>query len=373
MPGPLNGLKVIELAGLGPAPLACMLLADLGADVVRVDRPGGNQVGFKFEPRFGVLNRGKQVVELDLKDPQAVRTVMAMVASADVLVEGYRPGVAERMGLGPEVCRQHNPRLVYGRVTGWGQDGPLAQVAGHDINYLALSGALAAMGPREKPAIPLNLLGDFGGGSLYLVFGILSALFERQRSGQGQVVDAAMVDGVASLMSTFFGQYAAGTFSLQRQDNLLDGAAPFYDVYETADGAWVSVGALEPKFFEELVTAVGLEGDWTVRQYDRAGWPEMRLAFKNCFATRTRDEWSELLAHRDVCFAPVLSLGETAAHPHHVQRRTYTKVDGIVQPSPAPRFDRTPAEPVGGVPLHKTPAPEVLARWTNRTRGDRHE
>lgn len=373
MAGPLHGLKVIELAGLGPAPLACMLLADLGADVVRVDRPGGNAVGFRAEPRFAIMNRGKQVVELDLKDAQAVQTVMDMVASADVMVEGYRPGVAERLGLGPEVCRRHNPRLVYGRVTGWGQDGPLAQVAGHDINYLALSGALAAMGPRDKPAIPLNLLGDFGGGSLYLVFGILSALFERQRSGQGQVVDAAMVDGVASLMSTFFGQYAAGTFSLQRQSNLLDGAAPFYDVYETADGKWVSVGALESKFFEELVTTMGLDADWPARQYDRAGWPELRLAFKTCFASRTRDEWCALLEHRDVCFAPVLSLDETAAHPHHVQRRTYTQVDGIVQPSPAPRFDRTPAACAGSVSLHRTPAPEVLARWTNKTPGDRHE
>ncbi len=363
MAGPLQGLKVIELAGLGPAPMACMLLADLGADVVRVDRPGGNQAGFVVDARFAVMQRGKQLVELDLKDPQAVQTVMAMVASADVLVEGYRPGVAERLGLGPADCRARNPRLVYGRVTGWGQDGPLAQVAGHDINYLALSGALAAMGPREKPAIPLNLVGDFGGGSMLLVFGILAALFERQRSGQGQVVDAAMVDGVAALTTTFFGQLAAGSFQLQRESNLLDGAAPFYNVYATADGHWVSVGALEPKFFEELVTAMGMDPAWTTCQYDRSRWSAMREAFAAMFATRTRDDWTVLLAHRDTCYAPVLTLREAAAHPHHATRATYTHVDGIMQPAPAPRFDRTPAAPAAAVPQQGTPASEVLARW----------
>lgn len=363
MTGPLQGLKVVELAGLGPAPLAGMLLSDLGAEVVRVDRPGGNQVGLKFDPRFAVLNRGKQLVELDLKQQHCVDAVLQMVERADVLIEGYRPGVAERLGLGPRECTQRNRRLVYGRVTGWGRDGPLAQVAGHDINYLALSGALAAMGPREKPAIPLNVLGDFGGGSLYLVFGIMAAVFERQSSGKGQVVDAAMVDGIASLMTTFFGQYAAGTFNLQRESNLIDGGAPFYAVYRTSDGEWVSVGAIEPRFFEELIKAMGMETSWIKLQYERASWPELKRAFEVRFATRTRAEWCQLLGLLDACFAPVLSLQESAGHTHHSVRETYSEVDGIVQPSPAPRFDRTPAERVKSVPAASTSVELILARW----------
>ena len=366
MPGPLQGLRVIELAGLGPAPMACMLLADLGGDVVCIDRPGGNHVGLEMEPRYRLLNRGKRRVELDLKQHAAVETVLQMVAAADVLVEGYRPGVAERLGLGPEACRARNPRLVYGRVTGYGREGPLAEVAGHDINYLALAGALAAMGPRDKPAIPLNLLGDFAGGSMYLVFGILAALFERQSSGYGQVVDTAMIDGVSSLMSSYLGQHAAGAVRLEREANLVDGGAPFYAVYRTADEQWVSVGAIEPKFFETLIEGMGLDRSWLARQYDRSAWPAMRAAFEARFAELTRSQWCERLQQRDACFAPVLTLAESPAHVHHVQRGTYCVVDGVVQAAPAPRFDRTPAPPSGSVPLHIKAAAEVLAGWPAR-------
>ena len=367
MNGPLQGLKVVELAGIGPAPLATMLLADLGADVVRVDRPGGNSVGYKIDPSFALLNRGKDIVHLDLKQPQAVGLVLDLVAEADVLVEGYRPGVTERLGLGPVPCRERNPRLVYGRITGWGREGPLAMVAGHDVNYLALSGVLAAIGSREKPAIPLNLLGDFGGGSVYLVFGILAALYERQRSGRGQVVDAAMVDGVASMMTTFFGQRAGGVFGLERESNLVDGGAPFYSLYRTSDAEWVSIGAIEPKFFADLVAHLGLEGDWVARQYDRDSWPALRKAIADRFATRTRAEWCALLEHRDVCFSPVLTLDESPMHPHHVARGTYADTGGVVQPNASPRFERTPAGPPRAVSTEVLPAAEVLARWQVRT------
>ena len=363
MPGPLSALKVIELAGIGPAPMATMLLADLGAQVLRIDRPGGNSIGLAFDPAGSLLNRGKETLQLDLKDPAAIAMVLALVERADVLVEGYRPGVAERLGLGPDACRQRNPRLVYGRITGWGRSGPLAKVAGHDLNYIALTGALAAIGPRDgKPAIPLNLLGDFAGGSLYLAFGILAAIAERQASGQGQVVDAAMIDGVASLMTTFFAQQAAGTLSMQRESNLVDGGAPFYAVYRTSDDQWITIGAIESKFFAELIEALDLDRSFIARQHDRGCWPEMRGAFERCFAGRTRATWCELLEQRDVCFAPVLTLEEAPRHAHHAARGTFATVGGVVQPAPSPHFDRTPAA-TPGIVRPPSDHGEVLRRW----------
>lgn len=364
MSGPLQGLKVIELAGLGPGPFAAMLLADLGAEVVRIDRPkAGVNIGAAALP---LSNRGKRTVHLDLKQPHAVQTLLDLVAHADVLVEGYRPGVAERLGVGPAACHARNAKLVYGRVTGWGQDGPLGQVAGHDLNYIALSGVLAAIGPPDKPAIPLNLLGDFAGGSMYLVFGILAALFERQTSGRGQVVDAAMVDGIASLMTSLFTKRQAGTMQLRRESNMLDGGAPFYSLYETADGLWVSIAALEPQFFAALVEAIGLDTAWLSRQHDRAGWPALRTDFAVCFASRTQAEWCAMLEHRDVCFAPVLTIEEAPAHPHHAYRGTYINLDGVLQPAVAPRFDRTPAATPQPANEAATTVHEMLAKWQGR-------
>jgi alpha-methylacyl-CoA racemase len=343
MPGPLQGLKVVELAGIGPAPMAAMLLADLGAEVLRIERSGSAGTHLPFDPAASLLNRGKEVLCLNLKNPADVGRALDLVSGADVVVESYRPGVVERLGLGPEECMKRNPRLIYARITGWGRSGPLAAVAGHDLNYIALTGALAAIGPGGgKPAIPLNLLGDFGGGSLYLVFGILAALFERTTSGRGQVVDTAMIDGVASLMTSLYSQWAGGTFELQRASNLVDGGAPFYEVYQTADGSWVSVAAIEPKFFAELVELLDIDRAFIARQYDKSCWPELRQAFERCFRTKTRDAWCQLLETRDVCFAPVLNLEEATRHPHHVARGTFCSVNGIVQPAPSPRFDRTP-------------------------------
>ena len=363
MPGPLSALKVIELAGIGPAPMAGMLLADLGADVIRIDRPGGSKIGVAFDPSRSLLNRGKQTLHLDLKDPAAIRTVLALIERADVLIEGFRPGVVERLGIGPDVCRARNPRLVYGRVTGWGRNGPLADVAGHDINYIAITGALAAIGPRDgKPSIPLNLLGDFGGGSLYLALGILAAITERQLSDQGQVVDAAMIDGAASLMTTFFAQRAAGTLSLERESNLVDGGAPFYSVYRTSDDKWMAVGAIERNFFANLVRLLGLDPVFVERQHDRAAWPAMRQALETCFASRTRDEWTRALESEEACVSPVLDLDEAASHPHHRAHGTFTNTGDVVQPAPSPRFDRTPAGPAAPVIDAGDPA-EILSRW----------
>lgn len=363
MAGPLSAIKVIELAGIGPAPMATMLLADLGAEVLRIDRPGGASLGLAFDPAHSLLNRGKETLHLDLKVPTAVATVLALVERADVLVEGYRPGVAERLGLGPDACHRRNSRLVYGRITGWGRSGPLSLVAGHDLNYIALTGALAAIGPRAgKPSIPLNLLGDFGGGALYLAFGILAAIAERQTSGQGQVVDSAMIDGVASLMTTFFAQHAGGALSMERESNLVDGGAPFYAVYRTSDSQWITIAAIEPKFFAELVELLDLDRTFISRQHDRACWPEMRTALEQCFASRTRNAWCALLENRDVCFAPVLTLAEAPQHAHHAARGTFGSIDGVVQPMPSPRFDRTPASAPGGIKAASELQP-VLRRW----------
>jgi alpha-methylacyl-CoA racemase len=352
--GPLHGLRVIELAGIGPGPMCAMLLADLGADVVRIDRLEPSGLGLAMDPTFDVTSRSRRSVALGLKTPQGVATALRLIDRADVLIEGFRPGVAERLGLGPQDCLARNPGLVYGRMTGFGQTGPLATAAGHDLNYIALSGALHAIGGAGgKPVPPLNLVGDYGGGALYLAFGILAALYERQRSGQGQVVDAAMVDGAASLMSIFYGLQAGGQWDAQQRGaNLLDGGAPFYDTYETADGRHVAIAALEPKFFAELARRIGLDERFVKRQYDRRLWPEMRLALAEALRQRTRDAWCAELEGSDACFAPVLSMSEAPLHAHAVARGAFVDVGGVVQPAAAPRFGRS----VSSVPR---PAPKV--------------
>ncbi len=362
MSGPLSGVKVLELGGIGPGPFAGMMLADLGADVVRVDRPGGGAF-FPGLEHLDLLNRGKRSVVLDLKRPEAVAAVLSMAAVADVLIEGYRPGVAERLGLGPEACHARNPRLVYGRMTGWGQDGPMAQQAGHDIGYIALTGALHAIGEAGgPPQIPVNLVGDFGGGGNYLVIGVLAALREADRSGQGQVVDAAIVDGTAHLLAGTHMMLATGTWADERGVNLLDGGAPFYSVYETADGRHMAVGALEPKFYAELLAALELDED-PARQHDKARWPALRDKLAAAFASRSQAEWSAVFAGSDACVAPVVGLREAADHPHIKARGSIVEHEGLLQPAPAPRFSRTPTA-LGAPP----PAPgrhtlEVLEEW----------
>jgi alpha-methylacyl-CoA racemase len=340
--GPLDGIRVVEIASLAPAPFGCMILSDLGADVLRVDRAEicGTMASAPLDP----LTRGRRSVGLNLKDPAGVELLLRLAASADVLVEGFRPGVAERLGFGPQVCAERNPRLVYGRMTGWGQDGPLAPTAGHDIDYIAISGALSLVGRAgQAPVPPVNLLADFGGGGMLLALGILAALLERERSGLGQVVDAAMVDGSALLTSFVYGLRAAGAWQDARGVNLLDGGAPFYDTYQTADGGYVAVGALEAKFYAELLAGLGLSTAGLPPQHDRAGWPVLRARFTEVFLTRTRDEWAEVFAGSDGCVAPVLSPAEAPGHPHNAARGTFADVGGLVQPAPAPRFGRSPA------------------------------
>ena len=330
-------MRVVELAGLGPAPHACMVLADLGADVLRVDRPGG---GFGVSPH-DLLTRSRRSVAVDLKRPGAAETVLRLAESADVLVEGLRPGVAERLGVGPDVATARNPRLVYGRMTGWGQDGPLAARVGHDLDYLAVSGALSTVGEAGRgPVPPLNLVADFGGGSMLLVAGVLAALVERTSSGAGQVVDAAMVDGVSTLMAMTWGMRAAGAWQDARGSNLLDGGAPFYATYECADGGWLAIGAIEPQFWAVVVEQLGLQD--APGQDDVAQWPELRRRVADVVATRTRDEWAALFTPLDACVAPVLTLGEAAQHPHLVARGTLVEHDGVLQPAPSPRLSRTP-------------------------------
>lgn len=356
--GPLRGLRVVEFAGLGPAPFACMLLSDMGADVVLVDRPGARP----GEPTQ-LANRGRTLVHADLKDPAAREQVLALLDAADVAVEGFRPGVMERLGLGPDVLLQRNPRLVLGRMTGWGQDGPLAQAAGHDINYIALTGALHAIGPADRPVPPLNLLGDYGGGSLYLVTGILAALQERATSGRGQVVDAAITDGVISLMTLCLGQAQRGQFQPQREANLLDGGAPWYGVYETADGQHVGLGAIEPQFFARFCELAGLDPQWQEAHRDRARWPQLRAQLQALFRQRPLRAWSELLEGTDACVAPVLPLAEARQHPHHRARASFVDIEGVTHAAPAPRFSRTPSAIQGPAPRTATPLAEVLARW----------
>lgn len=353
MTGPLAGVRVVELAGLAPAPFGCMILSDLGADVIQVDRPGGSAA----PP--SPLRRGRRTVTLDLKTGAGVADLLRLAARADVLVEGFRPGVAERLGFGPADCEKINPRLVYARMTGWGQDGPLAPRAGHDIDYIALAGALEPIGrPGQRPHAPLNLIGDFAGGGMLLAVGVLAALLERERSGCGQVVDAAMVDGSALLTAFLHG---SGLFPLPRGENLLDGGAPFYDTYATADGGFVAVGALEPAFYAALLDGLGLAGAGLPPQHDRDGWPVLRARFEAVFSSRTRAEWVSVFAGSDACVAPVLSPEEAPTHPHNRARNAFVEVGGVPQPAPAPRFARTPP----GVPSSPAEAgiDEILAGW----------
>jgi alpha-methylacyl-CoA racemase len=362
-PGPLAGVRVVELAGLGPAPFAGMLLADLGADVIRIDRPGEATLPVPLPPESDLLRRGRPSVALDLKHPDGLATALALVDRADVVVEGYRPGVAERLGLGPDACLARNPALVYGRMTGWGQDGPLAQAAGHDIGYVAITGALHAIGRAGgPPQVPVNLVGDFGGGALYLVVGVLAALLESRASGRGQVVDAAIVDGTAHLSSLVVGLVSAGLWSDRRGTNLLDTGAPFYDVYETSDGGWLAVGPLEPAFYAELLRLLDLT-DTAPDRLDPAQWPSLRSLLADTFRTRTRDEWTELLEGTDACVEPVLSYAEAPAHPHLAARGTYVEHHGVVQPAPAPRFSRTPASLTTPPPSPGADTRSALAAW----------
>jgi alpha-methylacyl-CoA racemase len=362
--GPLKGIRIVEIAGVGPGPFCAMMLADMGAEVIRVDRIEPIELGVNKAPRYELLNRGRRSVAIDLKRPDGVDAVRRLVRRADGLIEGFRPGVMERLGLGPEPCLAANPRLVYGRVTGWGQDGPLASAAGHDINYIALAGALGAIGRAgEKPVPPLNLVGDFGGGGMLLAFGMVCALLETARSGKGQVVDAAMIDGAALLMMMIVGLRAGGLWSDRRGENVLDGGAPWYDAYETADGGYVTIGAIEGRFYAQLLDRLGLAGEVLPTQHDRAGWPLLRERFAAVFRTRTRDEWCARLEGSDVCFAPVLMIGEAPQHPHHRARGAFVEIDGIVQPGPAPRFSRTAPDVPTGAPAPGADTDAVLRDW----------
>jgi alpha-methylacyl-CoA racemase len=366
MPGPLHGTRIIEVAGIGPGPFAAMMLSDMGAEVIRVERTQVVRDPIPAEPGWDVLQRGRRNAAIDLKHPDGSAAFLRLVERADALIEGFRPGVMERLGLGPDECLARNPRLVYGRMTGWGQDGPFAPVAGHDINYISLAGALAHFARRgEPPTFPLNMVGDFGGGGMLLAFGVVCALLESNRSGEGQVVDAAMVDGAAAMMAMFWGMRRIGLFDEDRPGtNLLDSGAHFYDVYRCADGRYVSIGSIEPQFYAELLKHTGLSGDPEFAgQMDRSLWPVLKGRLEKLFHTKTRDEWCALLEGTDVCFAPVLTMSEAASHPHNVARQTIIEIEGVAQPAPAPRFSRTSPD---------TPQPpaqcgqhtrDVLADW----------
>lgn len=362
--GPLAGFKFLEIAGLGPTQLAGMLLADMGAEVVRVERAGPVDPVLPLPERFDLMNRGRRSIAIDLKHPEGVETVLRLTERAEALFEGFRPGVMERLGLAPEVCLERNPRLVYGRMTGWGQDGPLAGAVGHDPNYIALSGALGAIGqPDGPPTIPLNLVGDFGGGALYLVAGLLAALLEVGRSSRGQVIDAAMLDGAASQMTMVYGLLATGSWSDQRGRNLFDGGAHFHHVYRTKDGGHVVVGALEPRFHAALLEGLGIDPEELGDPRDPERWPAFRERLEQAFLTRSRDEWCELLEGTEACLSPVLSMSEAPAHPHNRARGTFAEIDGVVQPAPAPRFDRTRSE-IRSPPRERgQDTAEVLADW----------
>ncbi len=362
MAGPLAGIRVLEFEAIGPGPFAGMLLADMGADVLLVDRPGSSDLGLKRERWMDVMLRGRRSVTLDLKSKEAAAAALELVSRSDAVIEGFRPGVMERLGLGPELCLARNPKLVYGRMTGWGQDGPLAARAGHDINYIALAGVLHAFGRKgEAPVPPLNLVGDFGGGGMLLGFGIACALLHAQKTGQGQVVDAAMVEGASLLAAMFSGFLAAGRWTEERGENILDTGAPWYDCYQTRDNKYVAIGAIEAKFFEELVQRLGLSG--LPAQNDRARWPEMREVFARTFKSKTRDEWCAVFEGSDACFAPVLSFTEAKRHPHNLARRGYVSVARLEQPAPAPRFSATPAEVRREPPERGAGGRAALADW----------
>lgn len=356
--GPLAGLKIVEFAGIGPGPFCGMLLADMGADVVRLDRVGA------AGSSDIIMGRGKRSVAIDLKHPRGAEAALALLEKADACFEGFRPGVMERLGLGPDVVLKRNPRIVYGRMTGWGQTGPLADTAGHDINYISLTGALNTMGkPGETPSPPLNLVGDYGGGALYLAFGLLAGLLEAKRSGKGQVVDAAMVDGAASLMTMFYGMRAAGLWTDTRHDNLLDGAAHFYDVYECADGKFISTGAIEPQFYAELLKGLGLKDADMPKRLDRTQWAGHKDRIAAAFKTKTREAWEQIFEGTDACVSPVLSMAEAPKHPHNVARGTFQRVFNVVQPAPAPRFSRTPGAIHGEPQKPGANTQEVLKDW----------
>jgi alpha-methylacyl-CoA racemase len=362
--GPLEGVKVVEVAGIGPGPFASMMLADMGAEVIRVDRAARARGGDAGSPPKDPMSRGRRSIAVDLKSPEGIETVLRIVEGADALIEGFRPGVMERLGLGPDVCLARNPRLVYGRMTGWGQEGPMAQAAGHDINYISLAGVLDHIGRRgERPLAPLNLVGDFGGGGMLMAFGVACALVETARSGEGQVVDCAMVDGAAVLMQMMYGMRAMGVWKDDRGTNLLDSGSHFYEVYETKDGRHVSIGSIEPQFYAELLQRLELLDADLPPQMDKAQWPALKEQIAKLFKSKTRDEWCALLEGTDVCFAPVLSLLEAPEHPHNRARGTFVEIDGAVQPRPAPRFSRTDPE------ISRPPArpgqhtAEALAEW----------
>jgi alpha-methylacyl-CoA racemase len=372
--GPLAGIKIVEFTGIGPGPMGAMLLADLGAEVLRLDRPEPSGLGLQRDPRTDLLLRGRPAIAVDLKSPAGKAVALRLVECADALIEGFRPGVMERLGLGPEICLDRNPRLVYGRVTGWGQEGPLAQAAGHDINYISLIGALHAFGRRgQPPTPPLNLIGDFAGGALYLAFGIVCGILEAERSGRGQVVDAAMVDGAASLMTAFHGLIAAGLATHERGTNHLDTGAHFYNVYECADGRWISIAPIEAKFYAELLRRLDIDPAKMPPQMDREHWPDAQARLQALFRTCTRAEWCELLEGTDACFAPVLTTDEAPRHPHNAARGTYVTIDGITQPGPAPRFSRTVPDaptPPPQAPLRGAEAEAALATWLGAEEAD---
>lgn len=357
--GPLVGVKIVEFAGIGPGPFCGMLLADMGADVVRIDRAESAGQG-----RPDLANRGKRSVAIDLKKPEGVEAALSLMDRADGLIEGFRPGVMERLGVGPDVALKRNPKLVYGRMTGWGQTGPWAGMAGHDIDYIALTGALHTMGRKdEPPAPPLNLVGDFGGGALYLAMGLLAGVIEARTTGRGQVIDCAMIDGAASLMTMFFNMKAAGMWTTERESNLLDGGAHFYDTYECADGKWLAVGSIEPQFHAEMVKGLGLPADVFGMYMDRAKWPEYSRRVAGVIRTKSRDAWMEVFDGTDACVAPVLSLEEAPEHPHNVERGTFVEAFGVMQPGPAPRFSRTTGAINGAPPLAGEQSRDVLASW----------
>ncbi|MBW1999518.1 MAG: CoA transferase [Deltaproteobacteria bacterium] len=360
--GPLKDIKCLEVGGIGPAPFCGMMLSDMGAEVIRIDRKGEKA---PLESKYDVMRRGRRaVMHMDLKKPEAIRAILKLVTEADVLFEGFRPGVMERLGLGPDICLEQNPRLVYGRVTGWGQQGPLSRAAGHDINYIALAGALHAIGPRGgKPVPPINLLGDFAGGGMLLAFGILCALLEAKKSGQGQVVDTAMVDGAALLLASNYGLLSAGLWKDERGVNLLDGGAHFYDAYETADGKYIAVGSIEPKFYELLLQHTGINDPDFKDKMNRKRWPELKEKIAAVFKTKTRDEWCKIMEGSDACFAPVLSLKEATHHPHNVTRKTFIDIQGVVQPATAPRFGRTRPEAPRPSPSSLEHTELVLQSW----------
>ncbi|MBK8960738.1 MAG: CoA transferase [Proteobacteria bacterium] len=362
--GPLKGIRIIELGGIGPGPFCAALLSDLGADVIRIDRIVPSDSGLAMDPKYMLIHRGMRSIAMDLKKPEAMQAVRRLMAEADAVIEGFRPGVAERLGLGPDDCMAVNPRLVYGRMTGWGQDGPLAQTPGHDINYIALSGVLHSIGsPGGPPVPPLNLTGDFGGGTLYLALGLVSAMLESRGSGRGQVVDAAMVDGSASLMALMYGMRAGGLWIDERGSNRLDSGAPYYGVYETLDGKYIALGSNEARFYNNTLALLGLDASTLPAQEDRTQWPAMRERFAAIFKTRTRDEWCAHFDGKEVCFAPVLSMAEAPEHPHLKARGTFVEFDGVLQPAPAPRFSRTPGAIQRGAPRPGQHSDEALADW----------